>query len=343
MATATMQRRTPAGVRAEHDVTLTVPPTAAPDPLATTKASHAGMRSVLQDLESRKHSRAFTENDRIRLLRTRAVDGLLTDTVTLVKTDAEAVNYLRWRARTADAEAGTMQDRRPSMWFPGRRRTVDEQIREKRAMAQEADSFATSIEVDVNAGRHSDAPATATRPFHAPSPSPAVRRPAPAGPQNRVQRGVRSGGEFTFTSHAEADITLTAPSQAQPAPLQPDANPSSVSRAGSDQHLKTLTDFLDPLEALAGRPGFTPAHETQLLRGRRVRRILETATRGTSSDAQVVQNLESIRGQAEGQLRAAEASAPTATDRTTVRARIQELREVVKDCGTYSGFLAAGT
>lgn len=335
-----MQRRTPAGVRAEHDVTLTVSPSAAPDPLATTKASHAGMRSVLQDLESRKHSRAFTENDRIRLLRTRAVDGLLTDTITLVKTDAEAVNYLRWRARTADAEAGTMQDRRPSMWFPGRRRTADEQIREKRAMAQEADSFATSIEVDVNAGRHSVAPATAARPVHPPS---AVRHPAHAGPQGRVQRGVRSGGEFTSTSHAEAGITLTAPSPARPEPVQPVARPSSVSRAGSDQHLTTLTDFLDPLEALAGRPGFTPAHETQLLRGRRVRRILETATRGTSSDAQVVQNLESIRGQAEGQLRAAEASAPTATDRATLRARIQELREVVKDCGTYSGFLAAGT
>lgn len=284
------------------------------------------MRAVLQDLEARKHSRGFTENDRIRLLRTRAVDGLLTDTVNLVKNDREAVTYLQWRASSAVKEAAAMQDSRPSAWLPGRRRAVDEQIREKQAMAQEAASFATSISV---AARVSASPA----PDRAGSGS--FSRPA----QGRVLKGVRGAGQFTFTTHGEAGVSLGP--AAAPAPQ---AVPSVTTRAGSDRHLKVLDDFLSPLEAAAGGGGpLTPAQQNHLLRGRRVRRILTTAIQGCSSDEQVVQKLNTIKGQAQGQLQVAEASAASAPDRATLAARIQELREVVKDCGSYAGFLTAGT
>lgn len=337
MATATMQRRTPAGVRAEHEVSLAPTMSAAPDPLATTRTNLASMRSVLQGLEARKHSRGFTDNDRIRLLRTRAIDGLLTDTVNLVKNDGEAVNYLRWRASTAEAEASTMQERRPSMWFPGRRRAVDEQIREKRAMAQEAASFATSIEVDAR-GRQGAPSATSgtSSVTQRQAPAPAGARPT----QGRVQKGLRGGGQFTAVAHSESDVVLApAPARPAPAPLE-ESGPSPYTRDTSDKQLRTLNNFLAPLETAAAGPGCSPEQETHLLRGRRVRRILETAIQGTSSDAQVAENLSAIRNQADGQLRAATASAGTTQDHA-LRARIQELSEVIKDCGTYRGFLGA--
>lgn len=352
MSVSTLQRRTSPGVRAEHEVTLSAPaPAAALDPLAAVKSSHTSMRAVLQGLEARKHTRGFTEHDRLRLLRTRAVDGLLSDTLNLVKSDAEAINYLRWRARTAESEADTMQGRRPPIWMPGRRRAADEQIREKRAMAQEANSFATSIEVDSGSVRRSlsGAPATAGTPeVAAPQPSHRHSRPATApGIQGRVDRGLRGAGQFTALAHREAGITLAAQASPQKtsAPAQTPAAqepPALAGREGSERHLKRLNDFLAPLESRAGGSGMTADQEAQLLRGRRVRRILETAVRGTSNDAQVVDNLAAIRQQAEGQLRSAQAS-PAATDRAALAARIRELREVVKDCGTYAGFLTAGT
>jgi hypothetical protein len=341
MATATMQRRTPVGVRAEHEVSLAPKPSAAPDPLATTRANLTSMRSVLQGLEARKHGRGFTDNDRIRLLRTRAVDGLLSDTVNLVKTDGEAVSYLRWRAVTAEAEANTMQERRPSMWFPGRRRAVDEQIREKRSMAQEAASFATSIEVDAK-GRQGTPSGLAEA-----APSFQRQAPAQAGAryaQGRVQKGLRGAGQFTGVAHGESDLVLSAPAPTLAAPaaaVQEPAGPSQSNRTTSDRQLQTLNDFLAPLETAAAASRCSPEQETHLLRGRRVRRILETAIQGTTSDAQVAENLQAIRSQADGQLRAATASAAPDQDRGALRARVQELTEVIKDCGTYRGYLGA--
>lgn len=342
MATATMQRHTPAGVRAQHEVSLAPSQSAAPDPLATTRASLSSMRDVLKGLEARKHGRGFTDNDRIRLLRTRAVDELLTDTVNLVKNDQEAVTYLRWRSGNAEAEAATMQERRPSMWFPGRRRAADEKIREKRAMAQEAASFATSIEVD---SRKHLAPPRGAAPA-APRPA-SAQSPWPAGGhhvQGRVQKGLRGAGQFTAVAHGESGVVLGSVARPTPSPVAeaPQHGPSTVNRDGADKHLRVLEDFLSPLEEAAGNGAvLTPDQETHLARGRRVRRILATASQGCSTDAQVVTNLQAIRGQAEGQLRAAEASAKSATDRTTLAARIKELGEVVKDCGTYRGFLGA--